>query len=343
MPHRQRELTYWRKQQDIVNAKVENQILYLDTYIRRESLIFGGIQEEPNEPNIRTAEKIREMFTNSLGTVNPGILKFQRCHRLGQKKAGSNQPREIIVKFLYYPDRELVLDRRKTFSGTNLYMNEDFPQEISRRRSKLYPAFKLAKEKHHKAKMQADKLIVDSIVYTVDSFHKLPSDIHPKQLAERKTDNAVFFYGKYSSFSSFHLAKFTLEGKQFNSVEQFFQYKRASSTGNQSLSDKIMDAAYPDEQFQLGKKIIPDPVKWNETTAQKFMELGVRAKFEQNDLLRSVLFSTNDKSIVKCNPYNQVWYCGLKINSPDVEDPTKWLGQNILGTILVKVPEDLKA
>ena len=181
--------------------------------------------------------------------------------------------------------------------------------------------------------MQADKLIVDSNVYTVDSFHKLPSAIHPKQLAEPKTDNAVFFYGKYSSFSNFHPSKFTLEGKQFNSVEQFFQYKRASSTGNQSLSDKIMDAADPDEQFQLGKKNIPDPVKWNETTAQKFMELGVRAKFEQNDLLRSELFSTNDKSIVECNPYNQVWSCGLKINSPDVEDSTKWLGQNILGTI----------
>ena len=40
------------KQKDIVNAKVENQILYLDTYIRRESLIFGGIQEEPNESSI---------------------------------------------------------------------------------------------------------------------------------------------------------------------------------------------------------------------------------------------------------------------------------------------------
>ena len=101
------------KQKDIVNAKLENQILYLDTYIRRESLIFGGIQEEPNESSIRTAEKLPEMLTNSLGIVNPGTLKFQRCHRLGQKKAGSNQPREIIVKFLYYPDRQLVWDRRK--------------------------------------------------------------------------------------------------------------------------------------------------------------------------------------------------------------------------------------
>ena len=81
--------------------------------------------------NQASAEKIREMFTNSLGIVNPGTLKFQRCHRLGQKKAGSNQPREITVKFLYYPDRELVWDRRKKFSGTNLYMNEDFPRRLA--------------------------------------------------------------------------------------------------------------------------------------------------------------------------------------------------------------------
>ena len=109
------------------------------------------------------------MLTSGLRFVNKGSLKFQRCRRLGQIKAGSSQPRKIIVKFHCFPDGELVWNR--TFSGTNLYMNEDFPKKLSRSRSKLYPAFKPAKEMHHKAKMQSDKLIV-VVLTTSAKSHK---------------------------------------------------------------------------------------------------------------------------------------------------------------------------
>jgi ribA/ribD-fused uncharacterized protein len=220
-------------------------------------------------------------------------------------------------------------------------MNEDFPQDIQKRRSQLYPAYKLAIEKKHKARMLVDKLIVDSMVYTVDCFHKLPSDIHPKQLAERSTTDAVFFHGKYSSFSNFHPSEFIPEGQKFNSVEQFYQFKRVSSTGNQSIASEIMDSIDPAEQYQLSKRIIPDSKKWSDKIANQFMELAVNAKFQQNDLLRSELLSTSDKLIVECNPHDRIWSCGLKINSPDVEEPDKWLGKNQLGKILIKVRESL--
>ena len=91
-----------------------------------------------------------------------------------------------------------------------LSMSEDYPPETDQRRAKLYPIFKLAKQKKYKPKLIADKLIIKGKLYTVDSLDSLPSELKLKNLAESTTDGALLFYGNGSSFSNFSSATFTV-------------------------------------------------------------------------------------------------------------------------------------
>ena len=154
---------------------------------------FTGIPEEKDESNEQLITKVRNIFSNDLGITDSKKILFQRCHRLGKKLDGQSTPRDIIARFVYFPDREKVWEQRSKLKGTNIVMNEDFPDEILQRRSQLYKVFKLAREKHFKVKMVADFLIINGTRYTVDSMDKLPPEIHPKAEAERYTDNSVCF------------------------------------------------------------------------------------------------------------------------------------------------------
>ena len=51
---------------------------------------------------------------------------------------------------------------------------------------------------------------------------------------------------------------------------------------------------------------------------------------------------TSSKIIVECNPYDQLWSNGFNIFNPESEDPKKWKGENVTGSILTSVREGHK-
>ena len=50
----------------IENDQLKEKILNLDTYIRRENLIFSGLQEEKDESTSQFRKKLRHLFKNQL-------------------------------------------------------------------------------------------------------------------------------------------------------------------------------------------------------------------------------------------------------------------------------------
>ena len=318
---------------------LEQKYLNLDTYSRRENLKFSSLKEDDNEQNNVTISKIRDLFTNELKITDAVNIKFQRCHRLSQRSSNANNSRDVIVRFAFYPDREMVWERRSKLKNTEVVMSEDFPPDIEKRRSKLYPIYKLAKKKNHKAKLVTDRLIIDGISYTVDTLDKLPQDIHPKQLAERHTEKVVLFYGAESPFSNFYKAQFSVGGQLFNSSEQFFQYQKALSAEKDEIAAKILKTKNPIDQYLLGKKIIPDEAKWNVNKAKEVMEIANRAKFDQNQQLKKELLDTGNKIITECNPHDKFW-SGISLKEAD--DLSKWKGGNALGIILCKLRDSFK-
>ena len=130
---------------------LKEKILAQDTYTRRENLIFEGIPEDPDESNKQTVVKICELFTDQLEIQNAKDILFQRCHRMGPRSStNSSKPREIIVRFAFFSDREKIWSNRNKFKGTEIIVKEDFPEEIEQRRYILFQVFKAARAKKNK-------------------------------------------------------------------------------------------------------------------------------------------------------------------------------------------------
>jgi ribA/ribD-fused uncharacterized protein len=264
---------------------------------------------------------------------------------MGYKSENSKNPREIIVRFAYYPDRETVWNARSKLQGSEIYMKEDFCREIEERRSTLYPVLKAAKRKNMKSKLEADVLIINSRRYTVDTLDKLPPELQPQNLAHRETDSVVLFRGQNSCFSSFYKADLLIDEERYNSTEQYYQYKMAKWEKKDDVAIKILAASDPFQQYRLGKSIKyvkVDKKKWFDQSAHHVMEVAVLAKFNQHTNLKTKLLDTMDKLLAECNLHDSYWSCGLRLSDSEATDSAKWSGDNVLGRILCSVRDTLK-
>ena len=119
---------------------LKKQLLYMETYSRRENLKFFGVPEntectmevgsEQQAVIENTKEVIYQFLEETLKIDQPREkIEFQRIHRLG--KPNCSKPRPIIARFLRYSDRELVMDNaRKHLKGHKVFhVFEDIPKD----------------------------------------------------------------------------------------------------------------------------------------------------------------------------------------------------------------------
>ena len=64
---------------------------------------------------------------------------------------------------------------------------------------------------------------------------------------------------------------------------------------------------------------------------------GNTAKFGQNGHLKAFLLATGNRVLVEASPYDRVWGIGLSADSPDIDNPRQWQGENHLGFALMEV------
>ena len=261
---------------------------------------------------------------------------FQRCHRL-RKTTSANA--DIIVRFSWYGDRESVWNNRSMLKGSDIYINEDFPEEMEKRRTRLYPIVKAARSKKMKATLNKDKLIVGGKTYQLETLDSLPEEIQPKTLATRETEHLVLFYGQDSCYSSFYPSQFMIDGTNFVCSEQYYQYNKALRLGNNDIAEQIMKTDKAAEHHRLGKKLRVDGTIWSKAIAQQVMDAGTTAKFEQNLDLRRILMATGNKKFAECNMFDKTWGNGISLNHTI---QTKWSGENLLRTILASVRDSFK-
>ena len=132
---------------------------FLEGQFRRNNIMVNGIPESPNEKWSDSEEKVRQMIQEKLHLDQSNIC-LERVYRAGKPKDNINsRPRTIVVKFLRFKDKETVLQRAKHLKGTNIYLNEDFPDAVRQRRKELIPAMKAARERGEVAYLRYDKLI----------------------------------------------------------------------------------------------------------------------------------------------------------------------------------------
>ena len=322
-------------------AQTENlheKFLSLETYSRRENLIFDGIPESAQESCL---EKVYDVLQNNMNIRDArDNIMFQRVHRLGHMYAGG-RPRPIIAKFCWAQDWQRVWDNRRLLKSTNIWISQDFPAEVRQRRQVLSPILHAAnKQSNMQASLVADTLYINRRAYTINNLQYLPEPVQLQNTSLQTEGNHVFFYGRNSPLSNFFPVKFKVNGVIYSCSEQFYQSSKAEKHNRYDLRDKIMLQTDPAAMYRIGKEINGGD-DWKKEKVS-IMESGLMAKFEQNPFLKKVLLHTENKTLVEAGP-NTFWGIGLNMRDSRKNQMENWKGENNLGLALERIRQRLSS
>jgi ribA/ribD-fused uncharacterized protein len=156
----------------------------------------------------------------------------------------------------------------------------------------------------------------------------------------RITDKHVFFWN--GIYSQWHKAPMTIEKIEYNSCEQYMMHQKALLFGDEEIAELIMQEKNPREQKKYGRMIKGfDKATWDKNCLAIVYE-GNLAKFKQNPELRYEMLNTGNRIFVEASPLDNIWGIGLDENAEGIDDPSYWLGLNLLGQALTLVKNQLR-
>lgn len=149
-------------------------------------------------------------------------------------------------------------------------------------------------------------------------------------MARQKEKGRILFYGprsgRYGCFSNFYPAVMTVDGKEYATVEHYFQACKAAT---EVEHDIIRTAASPSAAKKLGRKVVHLQPRW-EKIKLDIMRRALREKFRQNPELRDILFSTGDRPLHEDSKHDREWGW------------VKGKGRDLLGKLLMRVRTTLR-
>lgn len=151
--------------------------------------------------------------------------------------------------------------------------------------------------------------------------------------------NYEFFWS--GPFSQWYKAPFIIDGRKFNTCEQWMMWNKAMLFNDTETAEAILKTSDPRQQKALGRAVKNfDDAKWM-AVAYDIVVQGNRSKFTQNPQLFETLKATGDKTLVEASPYDRRWGIGMGEDDPGIEDPKNWRGENLLGKALTQVRDEL--
>ncbi|MFH0333937.1 NADAR family protein [Clostridium perfringens] len=138
-------------------------------------------------------------------------------------------------------------------------------------------------------------------------------------------------------FSQWYLSDFTVNGVLYNCAEKYMMAEKARLFKDYETLEEILSAENQKEIKDLGRKIKNfNEELWNREKYE-IVKRGNLAKFSQNENLKEFLLNTGDKIIVEASPYDSIWGIGMGAKDENIEYPTAWKGENLLGFAIMEV------
>lgn len=132
----------------------------------------------------------------------------------------------------------------------------------------------------------------------------------------------------FGEFSNFALFPIVIEGVEWATSEHYYQ---AHKYVDPIMRERVRQAPSPYEAAQMGRDPqIPKREDWLEVK-DSVMETAVRAKFDQHEILRSLLLHTKKAALYEHTTLDCYW--------GDCGDRT---GQNKLGLLLMRLRSELQ-
>ena len=149
--------------------------------------------------------------------------------------------------------------------------------------------------------------------------------------------NVLGFFGELNPFSNFHYAPFVINGQKYHSSEQYIQHQKCVLFGDHSTEQLVLTAATPFDCKTLYKKNISnfDAAMWK-INAKASCTPGILTKFEQHEVLGSLLHSTGTKTLNECCK-DKDWGTGVPLHDANALKSEHWHSQGLLGEILETV------
>ena len=232
----------------------------LDNNSRRSNVVIRGITEPQQESNTDCEKAVRDFFKVQLKLSDDiaCAMKFERCYRVGNRAV---YRRPIIVRFRHYKDKMTVWDAKFKLTDNKFSVSDNFSRNTEFKRRKLYAIYKKAKtvdKFKKKTSLNGDVLVVDSVRYSVDSLHKLPQELNPRQFSEKTDGNYLVFGGVHSDhqpFSNWYQSELCYKGHTFHSVEQAYQWEKATHAKDNRVAKKLLYTTNPRVAKKLGRAV----------------------------------------------------------------------------------------
>lgn len=120
-------------------------------------------------------------------------------------------------------------------------------------------------------------------------------------------------------------------------------YQKARLFKDHDVAEMIMEQSSPRKQKFLGRQVRDfDSTVWM-AACEDIMVPGLVSKFTQDTYCLNSILDTGDKIIVEASPYDQVWGIGLTENDPLAWDQATWKGKNLLGKVLMRARDEIRA
>lgn len=144
-----------------------------------------------------------------------------------------------------------------------------------------------------------------------------------------------------SGFGLFTRCRFSSEGLEFNSCEQYIETKKALLFGDIEHYYLILNEPEPLKAYSLAKKIRGfDEARWN-LCREEIVYNALRAKFAGSRELASALAATGNSIIVYANAKDAFLGAGLSETDENITKPENHRGENRLGKMLMKLRDEL--
>lgn len=177
---------------------------------------------------------------------------------------------------------------------------------------------------------------------TVDSIWPQNQKQNTKATASSREEKFHFFWQTKSPFAQWHASKYELGGFTYCSAEQGMMHRKALLFNDQTIAATILGTNKARTIKALGRKVKGfDPKVWNQQKEQIVYDNSV-AKFTQNPNLLDALMCAEGR-LVEAAPNDAIWGIGITEAQAKKMPPEKWPGSNLLGKILTRVRDDIKA
>lgn len=152
----------------------------------------------------------------------------------------------------------------------------------------------------------------------------------------------TFFWQIASPFSNWHKSSFVHNGVTYSCAEQYMMHMKALAFDDVEVAALIMETNEPRHHKMLGREVRNfDASTWS-AICKEVMVDGLVSKFLQNPNCLEALLASGETILVEASPYDKIWGIGMLESDPNATDQTKWLGQNLLGFVLMEVRDVIR-